>query len=206
MSGGGGGSSLSNISSCGTSEIFLFVFAVFFGTFTSICSKTMMSMSGTNGTYVPMNADDDDDDVTMMGGMMEMEGMVPHIEPFSKPLFQTFGMFVGMLFGLVMHALVVRYGVPFPGYDHGTNRRVSAMIVTTSSSSSAGAVVGDDDAAPNEATSLVIGKNGGNGGNGGGGETSFDDYDYDDASVIPTSMYFLLAIPAVFDLAATALW
>ncbi len=38
--------------------------------------------------------------------MMEEEKeqhIVPYAEPFSTPLFQTFGMFVGMLFGLVMH-------------------------------------------------------------------------------------------------------
>jgi hypothetical protein len=83
-------------------EIFLFAFAVFFSTFTLICSKTMMSMLGTNGATP--------------------DGVCgkPIDEPFSKPLFQTFGMFVGMTFGLVMHAAAVGFRVPFPGYNHPT--------------------------------------------------------------------------------------
>ena len=148
MSGGGGGN-LSNINKCGLTEILLFLFAVVFGTCTSICSKTMMSMSGTNGS----------------------DG----IESFRKPLFQTFGMFVGMIFGLVMHWVCVRYAVPFPGYDHGPTVATSVLPTT-------------------ESTSLI----------GGGGRAVEEKKKK--VEVIPTSMYFLLAIPAAFDLGATALW
>ena len=43
----------------------------------SICSKTMMSLHGTNG-------------------LIDEETGKEQIELFQKPLFQTFGMFVGM--------------------------------------------------------------------------------------------------------------
>jgi hypothetical protein len=41
----------------------------------------------------------DDYNNDLMTMMEEEEGrhMVPYIKPFSKPLFQTFGMFVGMV-------------------------------------------------------------------------------------------------------------
>ena len=38
-------------------------------------------------------------------------------EVFEKPLFQTFGMFVGMMFGLIMHWVVLIFKIPFPGYE-----------------------------------------------------------------------------------------
>ena len=177
MSGGAGGGSsktLSNISSCGSSEVLLFALAVFFGTFTSICSKTMMSMSGTNGTTTPD------------GG-----GVVFVVEPFSKPLFQTFGMFVGMTFGLAMHALVVKFRVPFPGYDHRNRIGGTCASPAISLTTTAGAMT-------TEGTPLV---------------SLGSDHDKDGTSSpapatmeIPTSMYLWLAIPAVFDLGATALW
>ena len=154
-----GGSNLANINKCGLTEILLFVFAVLFGTCTSICSKTMMSMSGTNGT------------VDRHG---ELE-----IEPFQKPLFQTVGMFVGMVFGLVMHWWCVKFKIPFPGYDHG--------CPSNNGASKGGGLL------PTETTSLV----GDNGGATGGVEKPEE---------IPPSMYVLLAIPAAFDLGATALW
>ena len=155
MSGGGSGGNLSNINKCGPTEVLLFLFAVVFGTCTSICSKTMMSMTGTNG----------------------VDGM----ESFQKPLFQTFGMFVGMTFGLVMHWACVRYAIPFPGYDHQGPTTVATSGLPTT-----------------ESTSLV---------SGGGGRAAVEEKKKKrEVEVIPTSMYFLLAIPAAFDLGATALW
>ena len=182
MSGGGSNSALSNVSSCGSSEVLLFALAVFFGTFTSICSKTMMSMSGTNGG-------------------------TDGIEPFSKPLFQTFGMFVGMTFGLVMHAFVSKFEVPFPGYDHrrvdGGGGRPGVAASTVALTPTAGATT-------TEGTPLVSAA----AASASDGEVSFgSDYDGTPPSPaamatmeIPTSMYLLLAIPALFDLGATALW
>ena len=158
MSGGGGSGNLSNINKCGLTEILLFLFAVVFGTCTSICSKTMMSMTGTNGSTV--------------------DG----VESFQKPIFQTFGMFVGMIFGLVMHWACVRYAIPFPGYDHQGPTTVATSGLPTT-----------------ESTSLV---------SGGGGRAAVEEKKKEkrEVEVIPTSMYFLLAIPAAFDLGATALW
>jgi len=77
---------------CGLMELLIFLAAIVSGTACSICSKTMMDLHGV--------------------------GMTGATEPFSKPLFQTFGMFVGMLFGLAMHCAVVFFRLPFPGYNH----------------------------------------------------------------------------------------
>lgn len=154
-------SNLSNIATCGLTECILFLLAILFGTGCSICSKTMMGLHGTNGTF---------DDETGE----------PTIEIFQKPLFQTFGMFVGMLFGLVMHWAVLAFKIPFPGYDF--NNKESG-------------VSGDVEIAT-EKTSLVSKQN-----------KNEENTSLEDAGPkgIPTWMYFFLAIPAVFDLAATAL-
>ena len=49
---------------------------------------------------------------------MKGEGITHEIENFSFPLFQTFGMFLGMTFGLVIHAIILYFRIPFPGYVH----------------------------------------------------------------------------------------
>ena len=80
---------------CGFWEFTLFILAVITGTACSICSKTMMELHG-------IGKDGDE-------------------EMFTKPIFQTFGMFVGMLFGLVMHEVVLAFKIPFPRirpWDH----------------------------------------------------------------------------------------
>lgn len=111
-----------------------------------------MSLTGTNGTF-------------------EEDGS-PHMETFQKPLFQTFGMFVGMLLGLVMHWIVLAFKIPFPGYEYGSAE--------------------DDDMekAVTERTAL---------------KPKSSDVSKVDSTQIPTWMYFFLAIPAIFDLIATAL-
>ncbi|KAL3781545.1 hypothetical protein HJC23_000030 [Cyclotella cryptica] len=147
-------SNLANVHTCGLAEIILFILAILFGTGCSICSKTMMSLVGTNGTF-------------------EEDGS-PHMESFQKPLFQTFGMFIGMLFGLAMHWMVLAFRIPFPGYDFGDAEEDDAEM------------------GPTETTALKP------------KSTSSTDQDVPSAQ-IPTWMYFFLAIPAIFDLAATAL-
>lgn len=77
---------------------------------------------------------------------MHSIGLSGEMELFSNPLFQTLGMFVGMLCSLGMHTAVKVFKIPFPGYDHSV---------------------------PSEP--------------------------------LPTWMYFLLAVPSLFDLVATAL-
>lgn len=146
-------SNLSNVQSCSPTRVILFVLALIFGTGCSICSKTMMSL--------PVSTVD--------------ENGLEVFETFQKPLFQTFGMFVGMTFGLLMHIAVVMFKIPFPGYAHGSPSN------------------GDTD--EEKATELTPLKN---------GEPSGND---DDATstAVPVWMYFFLAVPAVFDLAATAL-
>ena len=88
-----------------------------------------------------------------------------------------------MLFGILMHWVVLAFRVPFPGYEFGEGN---------------GAEEGDVEI-PTEKTSLVSNK----------GNTTQDvaaaDAVASSQKDIPTWMYFFLAIPAVFDLAATAL-
>jgi len=113
----------------------------------------MMSLVGTNGTF-------------------EEDGS-PHMELFQKPLFQTFGMFVGMLLGLVMHWIVLALKLPFPGYEFCDDEEEE-----------------DPEKAVTERTALKSNSSG---------------ISKVDSTQIPTWMYFFLAIPAVFDLVATAL-
>lgn len=91
---------------------------------------------------------------------MKSVGMTGEVEDFSFPLFQTFGMFLGMTFALILHFAVVRYKIPFPGYIFPNDKGVFINFD------------GDESPAPEP---------------------------------IPTWMYFLLIIPSVFDLIATAL-
>jgi multidrug transporter EmrE-like cation transporter len=106
------------------------------------------------------------------------------IEMFTKPLFQTFGMFVGMLFGLIMHWFVLLFKIPFPGYYESGNEGV-----------------GGDVEIPTENTSLVKSSKLSNKQT----EKASSGDDNSSNKDIPTWMYFFLAIPAIFDLAATAL-
>ncbi|KAL9185690.1 hypothetical protein ACHAXT_003467 [Thalassiosira profunda] len=168
MSGGG---NLANVHACGLAETVLFLLAILFGTGCSICSKTMMGLHGTNGT-------------------VDKHGE-PVIEDFTKPLFQTFGMFVGMLFGLVMHWMVLAFHIPFPGYDHDEGKEEGAATKGG----------GGDVEIPTEQTSLVATGRGNQSNNEGEAVTEHSEA----TGEIPMWMYFFLAIPAIFDLAATAL-
>lgn len=140
---------------CGMMELLIFLAAIVSGTACSICSKTMMQLHGVG-----------------IGG---------DVEQFSKPIFQTFGMFVGMMFGLVMHWAVLFFKIPFPGYEH--EPPPSATILPTK-----GLLLPPKyGAIPNEKDSLL--------------NKSFGPQ----PTSTPTWMYYFLAIPSVFDLAATAL-
>jgi hypothetical protein len=143
MSGGGSGEGPKK---CGLTELLVFIAAIISGTICSVMSKNMMSLRG--------------------------EGITGEMEVFEKPIFQTFGMFLGMLFGLVMHFLVLLFKIPFPGYIH------------------AGASTDVEKGSATEKTGLI--------------QNSKQDVD-DAPPKVPTWMYFFLAIPALFDLGATAL-
>ena len=143
MSGGGG----DGPKKCGLTELLVFLAALVFGTLCSIMSKNMMALKG--------------------------EGMTGETELFEKPIFQTFGMFLGMLFALLMHFVVLALKIPFPGYDHGTS------TISPSKDVEAG-----------ETTRLVK-KQAEKLGTG--------------TPETPAWMYYFLAIPALFDLGATAL-
>lgn len=73
-------------------KAFVFVAALAAGTVCSLSSKVLMSMQST--------------------------GMSGQTETFSYPLFQTFGMFLGVTGGLALHYLVECFRIPFPGYNH----------------------------------------------------------------------------------------
>lgn len=141
----GGGSSEAQ-KKCGLTAFLVFIAAIVSGTICSIMSKNMMALTG--------------------------EGITGVIEPFEKPIFQTFGMFLGMLFGLLMHFIVLWFKIPFPGY----------YIEATTK----------DDPERGEATEKS-------------GLLQENKKTVEDMPPVPTWMYFFLAIPALFDLIATAL-
>lgn len=145
MSGGGSGDTNKK---CGLNELLVFLAAIISGTICSIMSKNMMALKG--------------------------EGITGSIESFEKPIFQTFGMFLGMLFGLFMHFVVLMFKIPFPGY----------FVKTL-----------DDDKDPENATTEKSGLL----------QPQESKKITEDAPSVPTWMYFFLAIPALFDLGATAL-
>jgi hypothetical protein len=137
---------------CGLTQVLIFIAAIICGTGCSICSKTMMGLSG--------------------------EGLSGTTEPFSKPIFQTLGMFVGMMFGLVMHGIVLWKKIPFPGYDvyhnHDSNEQEEKEK---------GPIM------VQETTGLLNNNNN----------------NKKEQMTIPIWMYFFLVIPSIFDLGATAL-
>jgi drug/metabolite transporter (DMT)-like permease len=153
MSPSGSGSS----KKCGMYELLIFMAAIVTGTCCSICSKTMMQLHST--------------------------GITGETEDFTKPLFQTLGMFVGMMFGLVMHVLVLVFRIPFPGYQHTitTHHPPTVLPVTNNHHTEATRLLSDKHSGPTT-TTVNINNN-----------------------TVPIWMYYFLAIPSIFDLAATAL-
>ncbi len=113
---------------CGMAELLVFLGALVAGTGCSLCSKVLLSMQAV--------------------------GISGEVESFQNPLFQTWGMFLGMVFALPVHFGLEAY-----------KRR---------SKKSGYASIGGDDGAP-------------------------------EFKEVPGSTYVLLAIPSLFDLAATAL-
>lgn len=79
-------------SKVGAAELLIFITALVAGTACSLSSKVLLSMRSV--------------------------GLTGEVEDFSFPLFQTLGMFVGMLASLPMHWLVVYFKIPFYGYSH----------------------------------------------------------------------------------------
>jgi len=121
-------------SKAGFAEMAVFIAALVAGTGCSLTSKVMLSMKSV--------------------------GITGEMEDFSFPLFQTFGMFLGMTAGLLMHWAVLAYKIPFPGYVHADER---------------------------------------------GQYVAIDGKEVKPPVPIEKWMYFLLIIPSLFDLVATAL-
>jgi hypothetical protein len=141
---------------CGLLELLIFVAAIVCGTACSICSKSMMELQAV--------------------------GMTGQIETFSKPLFQTFGMFLGMCFGLVMHWAALYFHLPFPGYNWDTSTDTEDDVVDEERQA-----LNKPKNIPQPQTSTTS-------------TTSTST-----VPSIPTWMYFFLAIPALFDTLATLL-
>lgn len=144
---------------CGLTQLLVFLTAVVCGTACSLCSKIMMQLHGI--------------------------GIDGTEEVFQKPLFQTFGMFVGMCWGLVMHWMVIFFQLPFPGYDHNSSQpQVMGTILPTTKY---GAINEKDPLVPKlPLQQKQINNN-------------------SQQTGTPAWMYWFLAVPSIFDLAATAL-
>jgi drug/metabolite transporter (DMT)-like permease len=171
----------SSTSKCGLFEILLFLAAILLGTLCSICSKTMMGLHGV--------------------------GMNGEVERFEKPIFQTFGMFVGMTFGLVMHSVVLLLKIPFPGYDHANNKvdenntdsaiqKISeCQIISLQCSNMTSSMI--EEGVIKESHQLISQNN--------TSSSNSNDSNFASETSVPLWMYFFLAIPSIFDLTATVL-
>lgn len=153
---------------CGLFELVVFIAAIVSGTCCSICSKTMMQLHST--------------------------GITGEDEVFTKPLFQTLGMFVGMTFGLVMHFAVLIFRIPFPGYYHTEHKAVSngSTILPTVNVPKYGSV---NETASHKESETLLKKE----------LPTVNESSPQQKSTVPIWMYFFLAIPSIFDLGATAL-
>lgn len=147
------GGSTATTNQCGLTELLIFLAAIITGTACSICSKTMMDLEGV--------------------------GLNGEIQPFSKPLFQTLGMFLGMTFGLIMHSFVVAFSIPFPGYNHANSKNDNSNSGSTEYPTEKDGLLTDKKQQETNASSP--------------------------SASLPLWMYFFLAIPSLFDLGATAL-
>ena len=157
---------------CGIFELVVFIAAIVSGTCCSICSKTMMQLHST--------------------------GISGEDEVFTKPLFQTLGMFVGMTFGLVMHFAVLIFRIPFPGYHHKPHTTTvgnGSAILPTVNVPKYGSV--NETATNHSKESDTLLKKATL-------PTTTESSSHPTNSV-PIWMYFFLAIPSIFDLGATAL-
>jgi drug/metabolite transporter (DMT)-like permease len=185
---GNGGSSANRVHACGLVERCLFGAAIVTGTMCSLCSKTMMQLTST--------------------------GITGETEVFEKPLFQTLGMFVGMMLGLVMHVLVIVCRIPFPGYVHNDTPSISQTqpftTATTTTTDKNGSL---SKGYETERDRLLPPKNNNTNGNGLSSHAAALPLPPPPPPVlvptvsnnVPLWMYFFLAIPSLFDLAATAL-
>jgi len=120
----------SNIDKCSLTKVIIFVLAVLLKSFESIGAKIIMSMSSSS----PKDNSNNNDGVKV--GTEQLS------------LLLTFGSFVSMSFALVMHALVMYFGIPFPGYNHliaTTTLNINSVIAAEQDNGMAeNSSVGDD--------------------------------------------------------------
>jgi len=123
-------------------------------------------------------------------------------EQFSKPLFQTIGMFVGMLFGLLMHWSVLIFQIPFPGYNHDNdNDNKTAVAASPTNSKKPESSNGSDkltSSRPTNYGALEVGER---------DKLLAPPESTTKGGTAPTPvwLYFFLAVPAIFDVGATML-
>jgi hypothetical protein len=136
---------------CGPAEAFVFIAALVCGTGCSLTSKLLLGIEAVGQDGEPAT--------------------------FSKPIFQTFAMFVAMLAALPFHWAVTYFKIPFPGYTHKSGKPASQSE------------------AP--AVPLKVPK---------AGYNSFQEENVEaEDTGLSREMYLLLMFPAIFDLTATAL-
>lgn len=159
---GGDSHESENIKRCSVTDLILFITAVVFGTACSITSKVMMDQysTGVSGT----------------------------MEKFDKALFQTFGMFIGMLFALPMHCFVSLFHLDFPGYRPQSVVGLPPEDTTPSTT---------EDITSSETDSLLSKSTKEN--------TDGTERRKPTKYTIPLQTCLLLAIPSIFDLLATTL-
>ena len=165
---------------CGLRTYITFLLALFFGTGFSICSKAIMTMPVSN------NIASDGSSSSGSGGSDSDDDDKAMAMSFHKPLFLTFGMFVATLFGLVFHWVVLVFRIPFPGYEFSVwkddspgGRDEQRVLLDAPSSDGIGT-----HRSHNDGNVTIVAKR----------------------RKVPTWMYFYLAIPAIFDFAATIFW
>lgn len=156
------GGTSNSTTKCGLYETIIFLLAIIFGTACSICSKTMMSLHGIGLDHVT-------------------------VERFDKPIFQTLGMFIGMIFGLFMHFMVLYFRIPFPGYDH-----LNHMVTTNGKTNTKEDEEKQQIRPSNEQDALIP-------------KSTTTATATPSSNHVPIWMYFFLAIPSIFDLGATVL-
>jgi len=111
------------------------------------------------------------------------------LQHFDKPLVQTLGMFLAMVLGLPIHWFIIYFNIPFPGYDQFKDRPTKDFINGSPKSAKAFS------ATTGELESLWPAD----------GHNEDDDMESLVTVTTPAKTYFILALPATFDLITTAL-
>lgn len=180
----------------GLFELFIFCAAIVAGTACSISSKVLYELKGvgSDGTLQTFDKRKSLDRVVraVVTPLAELSSPTHASSLVSRvALCQTFGMFVAMVLGLPLHWIFVYSHIPFPGYEqfkkNRDNEKETSSDDLTSTEEERERLIAawkskDDESALESSSQSSLA-----------------------ATTVPIKMYFVLAIPAVFDLATTAL-